>query len=338
MKWTTPMTLLLLWGGGASRVPATPIPASLHGTLYDSNGKAAIAAAIELRSAGEAPSSQTQLRTNTGADGRFVFAQLAAGRYTAYVRLAGQAAVATAEFSVDAGDHEVLFKLRAGDRGLELQIRETAGGENIANQQVSSLPLEQRDSSKLLLLVAGTTTTTGTGGNCTQQYSIHGQKGSTAVFALDGADTSDPELGGATISDFNVDAIQKIESFSGVMPASIGEGAAGYSNIISKSGTGKFHGDFYEFLRNSVFDARNYFDRLSETNPRRLPLFIRNEFGLTNGGPANSTQLIATWAYNLSFQQFDYGAGAAVNTVLLLIALLAAPIYIWLNRDSLRAA
>jgi len=59
--------------------------------------------------------------------------------------------------------------------------------------------------------------------------------------------------------------------------------------------------------------------------------------GLTNGGPANSTQLIATWAYNLSFQQFDYGAGAAVNTVLLLIALLAAPIYIRLNRSSLRA-
>ena len=59
--------------------------------------------------------------------------------------------------------------------------------------------------------------------------------------------------------------------------------------------------------------------------------------GLTNGGPANSTQLIATWAYNLSFQEFDYGAGAAVNTVLLLIALLAAPVYIWLNRSSLRA-
>ena len=57
--------------------------------------------------------------------------------------------------------------------------------------------------------------------------------------------------------------------------------------------------------------------------------------GLTNGGPANSTQLIATWAYNLSFQEFDYGAGAALNTVLLVIALIAAPLYIWLNRDSL---
>jgi multiple sugar transport system permease protein len=57
---------------------------------------------------------------------------------------------------------------------------------------------------------------------------------------------------------------------------------------------------------------------------------------LTEGGPANSTQLIATWAYNLSFQQFDYGAGAALNTVLLIIALLVAPVYIRLNRDSLR--
>jgi multiple sugar transport system permease protein len=57
---------------------------------------------------------------------------------------------------------------------------------------------------------------------------------------------------------------------------------------------------------------------------------------LTQGGPANSTQLIATWAYNLSFQQFDYGAGAALNTVLLIIALLVAPIYIRLNRESLR--
>jgi multiple sugar transport system permease protein len=58
--------------------------------------------------------------------------------------------------------------------------------------------------------------------------------------------------------------------------------------------------------------------------------------GLTQGGPANSTQLIATWAYNLSFQDFNFGQGAALNTVLLLIALIAAPLYIWLNRETLR--
>jgi multiple sugar transport system permease protein len=60
--------------------------------------------------------------------------------------------------------------------------------------------------------------------------------------------------------------------------------------------------------------------------------------GLTQGGPANSTQILATWAYNLTFQQFNYGAGAALNTVLLILALLAAPIYLWLNRESLRRA
>lgn len=58
--------------------------------------------------------------------------------------------------------------------------------------------------------------------------------------------------------------------------------------------------------------------------------------GITNGGPANSTQLIATWAYNLSFQQFEFGQGAAVNTVLLIIAMLAAPVYLWQNRQSMK--
>lgn len=58
--------------------------------------------------------------------------------------------------------------------------------------------------------------------------------------------------------------------------------------------------------------------------------------GLTGGGPANSTQLITTWSYNLSFQQFSFGAGAALNNVLLVLALICAPIYLFLSRDSLR--
>jgi multiple sugar transport system permease protein len=60
--------------------------------------------------------------------------------------------------------------------------------------------------------------------------------------------------------------------------------------------------------------------------------------GLTGGGPANSTQLITTWSYNLSFQQFSFGQGAALNNVLLLLALICAPFYLWLSRDSLRSS
>jgi len=58
--------------------------------------------------------------------------------------------------------------------------------------------------------------------------------------------------------------------------------------------------------------------------------------GLTGGGPANSTQLITTWSYNLSFQVFSFGEGAALNNLLLVMALVAAPLYLMLSRDSLR--
>ena len=60
--------------------------------------------------------------------------------------------------------------------------------------------------------------------------------------------------------------------------------------------------------------------------------------GLTGGGPANATQLITTWSYNLSFQVFSFGEGAALNNVLLVLALICAPLYLLLSRDSLRSS
>ena len=58
---------------------------------------------------------------------------------------------------------------------------------------------------------------------------MNGQRGMGAVFAMDGTDTSDLEVGGATFSNFNVDAIPEVQSSTGVMPAAIGRGAAGFS-------------------------------------------------------------------------------------------------------------
>ncbi len=121
--------------------------------------------------------------------------------------------------------------------------------------------------------------------NFTQQFTVNGLRGTTSVFSMDGADTSDPELGGATFANFNVDAIQEVQSSSGVMPAEIGHGAAGFTNVITKSGTDQIHGSAFEFVRNAAFDARNFFDHASVIDPRRIPPFVRNEFGLTIGGP-----------------------------------------------------
>lgn len=165
------------------------------------------------------------------------------------------------------------------------QSEASSGGENLAGQQVATLPLNGRDFGQLLLLAAGAQTDTNGAANFTQQFAVNGQRGSTAVFAMDGVDVTDPELGGATFANFNVDAIRELESDSGVMPASVGEGAASFTNVVTKSGAQQFHGDVFDFLRNSSFDARNFFDRRSPANSGRLPHFERNEFGLTLGGP-----------------------------------------------------
>ncbi len=62
--------------------------------------------------------------------------------------------------------------------------------------------------------------------------------------------------------------------------------------------------------------------------------------GMTGGGPANATQLISTWSYNLSFQQFSFGQGAALNNVLLMLALICAPFCTCraISRGSLRSS
>src|SRR6202140_1912869 len=159
------------------------------------------------------------------------------------------------------------------------------GGEALSSQAVSELPLNKRDFGTLLLLAAGTMTDTNGSTNFTAQFAINGQRGVEAVFAMDGADISDPEMGGSTFSNFNVDAVEEIRSSSGWMPAEIGRGAAGFTTIVTRSGSNGFHGSVFEFVRNSAFDARNYFDHATAEHPERIPPFRRNEFGFTNGGP-----------------------------------------------------
>jgi hypothetical protein len=167
---------------------------------------------------------------------------------------------------------------------MQSNVQTQTTGETLTSNAVTAIPLNKRDFSQLLLLAAGTMTDTNGTTNFTQQFAVNGQRGVEAVFALDSALSSDPEMGGATMSNFNVDAVEEIQSQSGWLPADIGFGAAGFTNIVTRSGTGSLHGSLFEFLRNSALDARNFFDRQTPENPERIPPFRRNEFGFTLGG------------------------------------------------------
>jgi hypothetical protein len=226
----------------------------------------------------------------TRADGSFTFASLAPGHYTLIVRQVQLPATPAIPIQLPGTSVTVtVTDQNTASLAALITAPQTAsaatGGEKLSSDSVSSLPLNGRDFSTLLLLAAGTMTDANGATNFTQQFAIDGQRGVEAVFAMDGADVSDPEMGGSTFTNFNVDAIQEIQSSSGWMPASIGRGAAGFTNIITRSGRSGFHGSVFEFLRNSALDARNYFDYPSIVEPGRIPPFKRNEFGFTNGGP-----------------------------------------------------
>ena len=267
---------------GAPILFAQGEPASWKGTLSDAGGRAQPNALVTLTRGTQS------VEATCGAGGTFEFNSLGAGHYSVQVKTERTFELRTGiDIAAGTRRQDGLRMTAAGE--LELMATaaasEATGGEQLSSKQVSALPLNKRDFSQLLLLATGTQTDTNGAANFTQQFTVNGQRGSATVFSMDGADTTDPELGGATFSNFNVDAIQEINSSSGVMAAEIGHGAAGYTAIISKSGTNDLHGSVFEFLRNAALDARNFFDRQTPAEPRRIPPFTRNEFGFTLGGP-----------------------------------------------------
>jgi len=228
--------------------------------------------------------------TVTDVDGKFTIGNVLAGHYQVSVSVHGTTYSGSKALACN-GSFSSIVQLGARDsaQGLvifsPIGVSESRGGEHLSSSEVSSLPLNSRDFSKLLLLAAGTMTDSNGAANFTQQFAVNGQRGNATVFALDSSDTTDPEMGGATFNNFNVDAIQEVQANSGVMSPDIGHGAASYTNVVSKSGSDQVHGSIFEFVRNSAFDARNYFDPPSSISHRRIPPFVRNEFGFTNGGP-----------------------------------------------------
>jgi Carboxypeptidase regulatory-like domain/TonB dependent receptor-like, beta-barrel len=308
----------------------------IHGVLRDNSGHPASNASLKLST----PRGALLASTRADHHGQFSLTAPFPGRFTLSVTLPSGQKSRPQTIEVPAGRPlSLCIRLQAPGRGVLVQKCEPAKsvpvasrevkkantgqsleGGNLSSQQVSSLPLNGRDFSQLLHLVAGTMTDTNGAANFTQQFAVNGQRGTAAVFAMDGVYTSDPEMGGATFDNFNVDAIEEVHSETGVLPAEIGAGAASYTDVITKSGTSDEHGDAFEFVRNSVLDARNFFDRRTPATPGRLPHFERNEFGVTNGGP-----LIIPGLYDGRGRTYYFGEYQGFRQVLGTTQILSVP-------------
>jgi hypothetical protein len=162
-------------------------------------------------------------------------------------------------------------------------------GGNVNTSTVVETPLNGRDWAQLATLQAGVTgvqtgSATG-GGNVDRGFgapvSISGARPDQNSYRLDGISINDYANGapGSVLGDnLGIDAVEQISVLGSNYPAGYGRTSGGVINAVTRAGTNAFHGDVYEFLRNSALDARNFFD-----GP--IPPFKRNQFGGSAGMP-----------------------------------------------------
>jgi hypothetical protein len=168
-------------------------------------------------------------------------------------------------------------------------ISQSSAGDNVNASTVRETPLNGRDWAQLATLQAGVTgVQTGSasgGGNVDRGFgapvSISGARPDQNSYRLDGISINDYANGapGSVLGDnLGIDAVEQISVLGSNYPAGYGRTSGGVINAVTRSGTNAFHGDVYEFLRNSALDARNFFDGA-------IPPFKRNQFGGSAGGP-----------------------------------------------------
>jgi len=158
----------------------------------------------------------------------------------------------------------------------------------ITEKEVLETGLNGRNFTQLIALAPGVSNQTGqdeakVGVAGSVKYSVNGGRVEYNNFDVDGSDVLNAGLNGAesTLMVYpSLDAIQEVKVLTSNYGAQYGRTASGTVLVTTRSGTPQFHGGAYEFLRNEFFNARNYFDP-----PGKAPLYRRQDFGFTLGGP-----------------------------------------------------
>jgi hypothetical protein len=263
---------------------------SITGTVTDQTG-AVIPGAKVTATRVETGVSRSTVTTSAGT---YTIPSLVVGTYNVTAEAVGFKTGTAKEITLDvAQERAVDFKLVLAGVTESVEVSaappllDTTDGVIagvVSSEQVQNLPLNGRDITALVMMQPGMAQDQGSMGwmgsqpSSMSQWISNGNRGETMVGTLDGGDVSDAEMGTLQFTNFNLDAIAEFKVQQNNYSAQYGQGAGTITQIVSKSGTNQFHGSAFEFVRNSVFDARNFFGPT-------VPIFRRNEFGTTFGGP-----------------------------------------------------
>jgi Carboxypeptidase regulatory-like domain len=285
---------------------------AITGTVTDPSGAAVANAKVMLTSL-----ATNQIRTaTTGARGDYKFSLLPPGNYKVEFSAPGFKTATVASVTVNVTETETVNQaLEVGaitqtvtveSNAQLLQTESSTLGTTVSGSQIASLPLANRNYTEILGLSAGTSADVGNAtsvGKGTADISANGVDPGSNNFEMDGVAVDNIANSGSAndgtiytgIPIPSPDAIQEFKVQTSTYDASYGRNPGANVVVSTKSGTNKFHGTAFEFLRNSVLNADDFFYNKTPGHPHQV--LDQNQFGATLGGPVKKDKLFFFFSY-----------------------------------------
>jgi len=264
--------------------------ATLQGTITDAKGAVLPNATVVVRNR----STSSERTTQADSEGNYQLAALPPGVYSVEVRVQGfktqvadsvtleVAKTAVQNFQMDVG--AISEQVLVSSDVPVIETATTSVGTVINQRTVQEIPLNGRHFVDLGLLIPGSVTPPQNGfltaplrGQGSFAFNTAGNREDTVNFMINGVNLNDMVQNQITFQP-SINTVQEFKVDNSTFSAEYGRNSGAIVNIATRSGSNDYHGEFFEFLRNEVLDARNFFDA-------RKPPFKRNQFGLNIGGP-----------------------------------------------------
>ncbi len=299
---------------------------ALAGTITDPSGAAIPNVTVTITSNG---TGQSRTAT-TGPDGNYRFNLLQPGNYRVSFAASGFKTGEVASVTLNVTETQQLDRaLEVGAQAEQvtveaaaetLQTQSSTLGTTVTSQQVTGLPLSNRNYTQLLTMATGANanvnnaTTIGKG---TQDISVNGADPGNNNYQMDGVSIVNTSNTGSAkdcgiytgIGIPNPDAIQEFKIQTSTYDASYGGHPGGNVNVVTRSGTNQFHGSVWEFFRNTDLNANSFFDNLDGGGVKQV--LNQNQVGGSVGGPIKKDKIFFFADYQETRQKNGISAGGS---------------------------